>query len=71
MNTPDEKAQKNIFKVMGYIRQLQGQSPSGQSIKYKIGHFPLGSAEEIEILESLKAQGLITILDSYGSDSSR
>lgn len=71
MQTAEEKADNNIFKVVQRIRQLQMQSANGCDVKYKIGHLLMGNDEEVEILESLKAKGLIEILNSYGSNSSR
>jgi hypothetical protein len=71
MSTADKKADNNIFKVIDQIRQLQMQSANKQNIKYKIGHLPIGSDEELNILTSLQAKGIIKILNSYGSDSSR
>ncbi len=71
MKTAEERADNNIFKVVQQIRQLQIQSPNGQNIKYTIGHLLIGNDEEIEILKSLQFKGLIEIINSYGSDSSR
>ena len=71
MNTPEEKADNNIFKVIQQIRQLQMQSANAQDIKYKIGHLLIGNDEEVKILKSLQVKGLIEILNSYGSNSSR
>jgi len=72
MKTAEDKAIQNIFKVADKIKQLQLQSPNESEIEYRLGelflHMP---ANEVGILESLQEQGVIKIMDAYGSDSSR
>jgi len=71
MKTAEEKADNNIFKVVQQIRQLQIQSANDHKVKYKIGHLMIGTSDEVDILNSLQAKGLIEILNSYGSDSAK
>jgi len=71
MKTAEEKADGNIFKVVQQLRQIQIQSANGTDIEYHIGHLLMGNSEEISILNTLQAKGLINVEDSWGSNSAR
>ncbi len=68
---PEEKAKENIFKIIEKIRQIQEQSPNTE-IEYHIGSFLfIDKKEEVNILNLLESEGIIEIINSWGSDSYR